>query len=384
MKDTVHLQGMRPVSTDFRTRFGDMLRQLRRAANIRQLDLAVALNIHDSEVSRWEKCIKLPSLGNMEAIRKNLPMRPLDFEALYYAWFRETQKTPHALRLDTDRPDFLIDFLAGSIDMARDSRQTGNPRTAMRLSERDVIFCLGQLRKFTWGSAHDVVLALASELVLEYCKAGLDFLPGLTVKAGALNTAVRLQKVIAQESRTPTTLFLAKLSEEGATYVSGNVPLAFVQSRALLAWEWPVPLMWKIEVIRALAINAGKVGDRTALIEVDRLIADLRTRYDGEIGNADHIFLLEGVARGWGTVDPDKGIDILRSMEGLRQQSGGGRSDLRSVQLIRTEAEIAVGSHRGEGRVALVEKIEAGVRLSQQNGYDRYVAQLRLLRQKLD
>ncbi len=368
-------------SAEFCGRFGALLRQYRRGCGLRQLDLATALPVDHTIISRWEGGVLFPTLGQLHTLAKALQLKGDEFESLYYSWKREAESVPIDFLPYSHRPDILIGSIETSINCARHLRKSGQPRMAMVLCERDVLQTLDRVRSIAWSSVHTEVLVKLSELLVEQCKAGLDFLPRKHVRSGALALALKNMQRIHNACQTELTMFFLELATEGSTYVGGDVSAAFVQSMTLLDNERQIPDAWRPELLRAAAINAGKIGNKDALKEVEHKIEDLLNKPVSSMADGEHAFVLEGLARGWSLLDPCKGTEVVDRAWNLRRSSTSAEnnSKLRHVQLVRTEAEISAAYLEGADKVEIVRKIRTAIVTSKEQGYDRYLDQLQSL-----
>lgn len=369
-------------SVEFLGEFGALLRAVRKERRVRQIDLGLDVGVHDSIVSRWEGGVLYPTIDQLYAVRRSLVLDDDAFGPLYFAWKREAESVPPVFAARGHSPKDLIEFTQVSIALARTMRRSGQPRTAVILCARDVEHVLDRLRELRWSSLHPTVVAQLAELLVEQCKAALDYVPRVDVRNGALRSVLARLQVLEQVSPSPETAFFGALATEGATYVGGDVELAFEQSMRLINGTLPTPGTWRPEVLRAAAINAGKVKDREALTRVEEHIQAIM---DGLSGSGA-AFLLEGLARGWSNLDLVRARAVIERAWDARRtttdiESG---SQLRHVQLVRSELEIALADHDRSGAKRILEKAKEGLAISEANGYDRYADQLGQLLKKLD
>ncbi len=366
---------------DFKGKFGDALRSVRKAHGRLQVALANDIGVPDSYISKWENGSLFPTLGQLHAISKALALNDKEFEPLYFAWKREADAVPPAFMLRGQRPAELVEFVDQSIAFARQMRRSGQPRIAMTLCERDAGHIFDRIRELAWSPTHFHVLARLAELLVEQCKAGLDFLSRADVKRGAVADVLARLRIVEDACANEVTHFYAQLATEGATYVSGEVDEAFGQSMKLIEHQDAIPFAWQPEVLRATAINAGKVKNREALERIECLIQRLLDATSGKIGSGEEAFVLEGLARGWSNLDPERGHEIIERAWNARRSSkdSEGGSLLRHVQLVRSEAEIIAADRQGADATDAAKKIRDALRISEENGYDRYVDQFKRL-----
>lgn len=375
---------MSGAHVDFVGRFGELLKRARETRRRRQIDLALDMRVDHTIISRWETGALYPLRGQLYELRKALALRDEQFDALYFAWKREADAVPPAFMMRGQRPAELVDFVDKSIAFAREMRRSGQPRLAMVLCERDAAYVFDRIRELAWSQMHIEVLAHLAELLVEQCKAGLDFLSRADVKNGAMGDVLARLRMIEGACANEATHFYAELATEGATYVQGDVDDAFGQSMRLIESQNIIPTAWRPEVLRAAAINAGKVRNKDALQRVERLIKQLLDATSGRLGAGEEAFVLEGLARGWSSLDPERGHEIIDSAWKARRASTDTESgsQLRHVQLVRSEAEIFAADCKGADVAEAARKIRSALAISESNGYDRYVDQFkRLLRQ---
>jgi len=362
---------------DFQGEFSDILKRQRLASKLTQTRLAALISVDATELSRWENGHKVPSPGQLHDIFRRLDLPREACDLLWTAWARANPERIHPSFLpELERPEAMADYLSASINHVRQLRKAGYPRNALDLSQRDAQVAVGRIQQFPATKLHGHLLTNLSELLLEECKAALDFMPRYQVRSGALEPLLRSMRTLIKQSGTAESRFLHDLAEEGVTYVGGNADLAFKQVVQLVQWGSRIPPSWRAEVLRAAAITAGKREDRETLETVEVLIHALLA--EGDLSASDKAFLLEGLGRSWGGITPGKGEEIIAQAWSLRSEASGseGASLLRAVQLTRSEAEV-VAAHRGvKNDGAIVLKIEDAIRISQSAGYDRYVHQL--------
>jgi len=322
-----------------------------------------------------------PTRGQLNAIRVALALTGDDFEKLYFSWKREADPIPTAFLIGCEKPEQLVAFLDKSIEFARQLRRSGQPRMAMNLCERDIDFAYSRIKELCWSAMHICVLTKIAELSLEQCKSGLDFLSRADVGGGALTVILRRLHVIESACSNEISHFYAELAAEGATYVAGDVRGAFKQSMKLVENQSAIPVPWKAEVLRATAINAGKLGNREALEYVANLIEHLFEAAGDRIASGEQAFVLEGLARGWAIIDPECAqVTIERAWKSRRASvDAESGSLLRYVQLIRSEAEIASVNREGSDVRGISMKVRDALRISEEHGYDRHADQFKVL-----
>jgi transcriptional regulator with XRE-family HTH domain len=363
---------------EFTSQFGTLLKAARKSRRRTQLEVALDLHVDHSVISRWENGTEYPKIAQVNSIKESLCLTEVEFEAIYFAWKREAEAVPAEFLNRGTRPLELIDFAEKSIGLAREMRKVGQPRLAILLCERDTRVLFDRIREQSWSRMHPEMLARVGELLVEQCKAGLDYLPRSEVRGGALQESLARLRIIEEACRTEITHFYAELANEGVTYVGGNVEAALGQSLDMVEHLESIPPVWRAEVLRAAAINAGKVRQRDSLARIEILIERLLAASRTSIGIGEEAFLLEGLARGWGSLDPEHGNMIITQAWAARDSTTGSESisQLRHVQLVRSEAEIISVDMEGADIPDTVKKIRNALGISMANHYDRYVDQL--------
>jgi transcriptional regulator with XRE-family HTH domain len=376
----------REPQQDFVEPFGTALRRLRKRRGLRQIELAVEVPVDHSLVSRWETGHVLPAAKDLQGICDALELTGTDADELHYAWQRERNaSTFDELTVMNGRPvDEWIESLRVSVDCVRALRKAGQPRMALMLSHRDAETAFDRLRAHPWTRAHPQALSGLSELLLEECKASLDYLPGAAVRAGELDRTLHVHDLVSRSAGDPTARLFHTLAREGASYVAGNIGTAHELSLSLLDDHENIPPEWIPEVVRACAINAGKLSDAAAITRAEhalRVLLDSRA----DLSAGTHAFVLEGLARGWSRVDPRKATEVIGRAWELRTDSDDSESNssVRHVQLVRSQAEVEIALRSTADRADTLTRIESALAISRREGYDKYVLELEALAARL-
>ena len=61
-----------PEDDDYRRRIGERIHKVRKRAGLTQHELAVKLDVYDSQISRWETGKSAPSVTHMRALERAL------------------------------------------------------------------------------------------------------------------------------------------------------------------------------------------------------------------------------------------------------------------------------------------------------------------------
>jgi transcriptional regulator with XRE-family HTH domain len=373
-------------SGEFTETCGEVIRRVRQSRHpaVRQLDLSIDLRVDHSLVSRWETNKVLPTAAQLADIRRSLGLTEGEFDSLHAAWVRDSHAGDASLFSTTLTPSSLVESLEISRDCARSLRMGGQPRIAMLVSGRDARLAFQQLKVQSWTRNHEPALIRLSEVLLEQCKAGLDFLTREEVRRGALSDALELLDRITDNCGNDAAVY-CDIAKEGVSYVGGNVGEAKTISERLISAQRSVPPGWLPEVIRAVAINAGKLGDEAVLATAHDSLLQAASEWGDEFSDGTRAFVLEGIARGWGSVDPGMGLEMLDKAWDVRRTAHDieGDSKLRFVQLVRSQAELEVSVRSSHNIEDTNRKLEDAIAVSVKNGYDRYVQQLQTLSKKL-
>jgi len=370
----------------FSEAFGDVLRRLRKQRGRRQIEVAVEIPVDHSLVSRWETGSVLPTAKDLQNLRRILHLESQEGEELDYAWRRErdasSQDEPVGDGLRT--VDDCIEFMQISVECVRKLRKAGQPRLAMVLGRRDAQCVFDHLRASSWSTGHFHALCDLSELLLEECKAGLDYLPGSVVRSGELQKTIKMQELAAAGSGRASAKLLHGIAREGVAYVSGNVGDAHELGLKLLAEVNRIPAEWIPEVVRACGINAGKLGNAETLQLTELALGKLLSER-GDLPSGTRAFVLEGLARGWGGIDPVRAAKEIEKAWMLRESSedSEGNSSLRYVQLVRSQAEVELALGAVDNRNDIQHKIESALTISEREAYDKYVIELKILGNRL-
>ncbi|MFI7425273.1 multiprotein-bridging factor 1 family protein [Nonomuraea sp. NPDC049684] len=376
---------LRAVSKDFDDRFGAILRQLRSERGWRQIELAVEIPVDHSLVSRWETGAVLPTGKDVDQICRALSLDEENVERLRYAWRRE-RDVSHGDEVALawlPKVDW-VESIQLSVESVRALRKSGQPRTALMLGHRDALYGLDFLRSHPWRIDHPEALSRLSELLLEECKAGLDYLPQPAVRAGCLSHTIRAQAIAASGAARPLATLFHAIAKEGVAYVSGNIGDAHELSRQLLTKSEDIPPEWLPEVVRACAINSGKLSDVETLQATERALKVLLDERD-DLPPGTHAFVLEGLARGWAGVEPRRALEVLDTAWRTRNSSEDSEatSSLRFVQLVRSQAEIELALHYSGNVGDTAAKLERALDICSRNKYDKYSIELEKLAQRI-
>lgn len=315
-----------PVELNFTAPFGVVLRALRKAAGWTQLQLAVEVHRDHSVVSRWEKGVMRPDIGDVDRIIEVLGLPATEQPLLRSAWARSE---------GADRSG-TAEGLVVSADAAATLRRLGQPRVAYELAARDGRAALERARttRLTDSQLREV-LAVADKLLLEEVKGALDFVPRTEVRAGVLAGNRREHLLVRDAIGDRRARVRYAVAEEAVLYNSDRLDDAHSGAQMLLDELGAGEVEWMVETIRAVAINSGLVGDATAL---DRAWARFR-EVEADIPDALRRFALEGFVRGFTPLSPNRAFEIVDgAIRALDRQAEP--SAVRRVQLARAEGHL--------------------------------------------
>ena len=332
-----------PLDLGGREAFGEVLRALRKAKGIRQLDLGLLVHMDHSAISRLESGLAASKRPDVDRLADALALPDEQRARLLAAYERDVLQRS---RLGSDillRSDESIEFARSEVAEACLLRRGGKPQLAAAVAARSAAWIRMLARRTCNDRAQAMLLATLVDLLAEQTKSYLDYvLPDQTWPMVA--RPIDEQRRIGEYLHDPRLLQLWKMNREGALYLAGRYHEAHTLSREFLETGALDPA-WQPELLRAAAINAGYVDDHDGLQQaaeqVDRLLDA------GDLGDMDAAFLLEGLARGQAAAQqPTAFTTIERAWTAV----GNGRqrgefSSLRSVQLVRTQlkATLALG-----------------------------------------
>ncbi len=369
----------------FAAAFGELLRRLRKKRGWRQIELAVEIPVDHSLVSRWETGAVLPAARDLNALRRVLGLDIEEQDQLEFAWRRQRQAlTDEVESAPLGTVDQWIESIRVSVECVRSLRKAGQPRLALTLGRRDAQAAFDQLRSTSWSPGHFRALAELSELLLEECKAGLDYLPSELVRQGELRRTLRMQDLAASGSGEPSAKLLHVIAKEGVAYVSGNFGDAHLLGVSLLDSSDHLSPEWIPEVVRACGINAGRLRSAEALEATETAVGHLLSEQES-LARGTRAFVLEGLARGWGGIEPERAVTIIERAWSLRDMSDDseGISALRYVQLVRSQAEVELALRCQGNRNDTLDKIQKALAISAREAYDKYVIELTALANRL-
>jgi hypothetical protein len=345
---------------------------------MRQIEVAVDVPVDHSLVSRWETGAVLPTRKDVDRICVVLALDEEQEETLRYAWQRE-RNSADADEDSASGTDWT-EFLQISVEGVRALRKSGQPRMALMLSRRDAIRSLDFLRSHPWRAGHGQALGFLSELLLEECKAGLDYLPKSSVRGGQLGQTLRAQALAVTGATSANASLFHAIATEGVEYVSGNFGDAHELSRRLLTSHTGIPSEWVPEVVRACAINSGKVADAQTLSETESAFNKLLDER-GDLPPGTQAFVLEGFARGWAGVEPRRAIEVIERAWQTRNSSNDSEalSALRFVQLVRSQVEVQISLRDTGNTGETLRNLEKAIEISRRNQYEKYSLQLEML-----
>lgn len=339
--------------------FGLVLRSVRRARGLRQLDLGLAIGRSHTFVSRLETGSLLPDATDLAQLRLVLDLSVAEDDQLTAAWVRTVAPTPFG-------EEDLVE--AEAIGAAcRRLRLGGEAATAWDLSRASA-------RRFVRaakGARLDdatirQVVSVSGVLAYEATKAYLDIELIDAPSVGDFRSIGLLHEEICG-SGAPPVVRLLNVAREARRYAAGDIQQAQIIGLALLgdpdlASEGGL----LVEVLRAVSINAGMLGDEIS----PAAAAEFLERRADSVGPDERVFLVEGMVRG-----ASSPAERERWVEGLDTEASvawSGLSATRRCQVVRTM--LAVGD--GELSRRWVDLAGPTVVEAKERGLSRYVSEI--------
>ena len=316
------------VELNFAAPFGVALRAFRKAAGWTQMRLAVELHRDHTYVSKWETGRLQPDADDLARIVAALALGPTESSLLRNSWMRST----HRGRVPSS------DDLAVSLRAAGALRRLGQPRVAYELAARDGRAALERARTAPLPERQlRDLLAVAGDLLLEEVKAALDFATRSEVRAGLLAANMREHRLVSKAVGDRRARSRLAVADEAVRYAKGDIDSAHRNALFLLDEFTVAEPEWFAETIRAVAINAGLLGDDAGLSRAWERFCDIQ----GDLPEDLRRFALEGFVRGFTTADPDRAFEIVGVAYELINRAGDA-SAVRRVQLARTEGRLVL------------------------------------------
>jgi transcriptional regulator with XRE-family HTH domain len=362
--------------------FGELVRRLRRARGLRQLDLASGAHIHDSYFSRIESGRHSLDAQDLERIKMALPRLTSDEEADLERAFARSLLDQHGLTSEVVlEVDEILATVSGGAAIARQLRLTGRPHEAVSAAQSFTSLARTSAQQARAEGARAILLSSLAEVLAEQVKGYLDFVVAEEVRSN-VTPLIAEQYAIARVLEDERVERLAAIGSEGALYVAGAHRDANLLCRDLLDDLSQLDSPWAQEVARAAAINSGLLGDddelRRASASIEMLVADL------DHDEMTAVFLLEGLARGQAKLLGPTAVETLEEawehLEAGRVQ--GDFSNLRFVQLVRTHLE-TLSTLRAKFPDSLIRSAETAVQICTQAEYGRHGRQLSRLLEDL-
>ena len=162
---------------------------------------------------------------------------------------------------------------------------------------------------------------------------------------------------------------LGGVLREGLLYFDKQYGQADRIAREIFTLE--IESEWKPEIVRAAAINAGYLGDEVSIHRHER---EMRRMIAAEMSPLDHVFMLDGLARGYARLNKPRAVDIIEEAWDV-QLGSTVQSTLRYVQKVRAHLEVNDQLGRAHDTY-LITQAKNGLKIAQSMGYERYVQDL--------
>jgi transcriptional regulator with XRE-family HTH domain len=354
--------------TRYRQMVGDALRKMRRDRKLRQLDLAELINVDHTLVSRMETGRAAVEPGLMAAIRAALKPSEAEWKWLQTCVARCALETAGTTEVVAIQHQDLIDISAASLQAAIQLRAMGNSVQAASATYPVARAVSDALATSTTESVRRILATELCELLFHEAKCYLDYLPPLGVSRIARPVASRLFAT-AELFSTARGNLLSGVIKEGLLYFGRHYEQADEIARDI--FEPALQSEWRPEVVRAVAINAGHLGDEVAIHRHEK---EIRRIIAAGISPLDQVFMLDGLARGYARQGKPRAVDIIEEAWEVPLESSV-QSTLRYVQKVRAHLEVNDLLGRTHDSF-LVEQAREGLAIAQSMGYERYVQDL--------
>jgi transcriptional regulator with XRE-family HTH domain len=356
------------ISNHAGTSFGAVLRSLRRARRLRQLDLAELAYMDHSIISRIETGSLLPDRGSLDLLATALKL-----DSASRQWFELAYgRTLLAYRgMDSHAvvsADALLSTAMEAAELSVELRSRGDSHLAAQVAHNAAEHVRSGLNGITGEHAYVKMAEQLAELRFLEAKFYLDYLPeraisGLVIPAYEQHRAIILMLPDARRNS------LNRILTEGILYFDKRYGDADEVSKLLLTEEG-LSASWQPEVIRATVINSGYLGDE---VGVQRKERQLRRIFNETPNQLDQVFLLEGLARAQAQLNRNRAIDVLYQAWEILDDSrdAGVYSSLRYVQVVRAHLR-ANEQLKIANDLDLDRRAEESLLICRQLGYGRY------------
>lgn len=268
------------------------------------------------------------------------------------------------------KKDYMDAFLCECLNMIQMQRNAGKPRDTANMVNLLLPMLNNTLDQTTQRGMRLFLLEQKIKLLMEKGKSFMDYLLPEEVFLHMSDVNEQLYRT-AEELKSKKLYYLPKISEESAYYVSKNYYKSYAIGKELLVNIEQIDPEWHIEVLRAAAINTGYIGSIHELNDIASMAGDYIDMNE-TVSLNNVAFLLEGIARAYGMLQDERAMDYIEKARSKIKimKSSNDTTDLREVQLLRTEARIIskIGTERELDRLK-----KKGLRLSRENRYDRYI-----------
>lgn len=361
----------KPRLTRSRRLVGEVVRKLRRDRHLRQLDLADLVNVDHTMISRIETGSISADPTLIRAIRTALCLNESEWKWLETCVAHCALDNAHVTEVTPIPNKDLLDISAVSLRAAVELRAIGNSALAASTTHPIARALHETFDSATDASSRQALSSELCELLFHEAKSYLDYLPPKGIAQLAKPVATQLF-AIAELHPTARNRLLCGILREGLLYFDGQYRRADEVAREIFAGG--IDSEWRPEIVRAVAINAGHLGDEVSIYrhekEIRRIIAAGATPLD-------QVFMLDGLARGYARLGRPRAVDTIEEAWGIALDSTS-QSTLRLVQKIR--AHLEVNNQLGRSHDAyLLGQAKSGLQIAQSMGYERYVRDLKRL-----
>ncbi|MGH7929441.1 MAG: helix-turn-helix domain-containing protein, partial [Candidatus Binatia bacterium] len=346
----------------------EAVRKIRRDRKLRQLDLANLVNVDHTLISRIEtgRVTADPSL--IKAIRAALQLSESEWKWLETCVARCALDNAGITEAAAIQHQDLLDISTASLRAAVELRSIGNSVLAANTTYPTARALSDTLATSSSENSRRALSAELCELLFHEAKCYLDYLPPEGISRLAVPVASRLFALIGSHPTARNNL-LGGILKEGLLYFDKQYSQADQIVRDIFALR--IESEWRPEIVRAAAINAGYLGDE---VSIRRHEKEMRQMITAGVSPLDHVFMLDGLARGYARLGKPRAVDIIEEAWDV-QLSSTVQSTLRYVQKVRAHLEVNDQLGRAHDTY-LITQAKSGLKIARSMGYERYVQDL--------
>ena len=360
----------------YNTEFAALVRQCRCQRKLTQSALAALVNCDHTIISKIESGKIVPGKGTADAFAKAFRLKGAEYEYFISA-LRKAKLQREGMDTETSffKADEIIELAESSLSEIRLLRQSGMPRHATSIGENRIQFLKPICDRNQDAALTTTLLRLLSLVLIETGKSYMDFLNKSDVW-GYMSPIIIMLHEIAERLKDPTISLLADINEESAYYVSKEYQQAYKTGHQIFQQIHFLDTDWKLEVLRASAINAGNLGKKDEIKHYAQLI--YQWKKEELITDPFSLsFILEGLSRAQASLGDHTALSTIEEASDAFNTAADHHqySPLKKVQLIRSELKVAEALQVKDYRH--IESIaNMGLMLCRTLGYERHAAEI--------